>query len=72
MAGRIERECERLDVAFVDTTGTLRAKAADGQLVYYPNDTHVSPLGHEVISQLVIDELRNIDPELGRSVASTR
>lgn len=38
-------------IAFLDLTPHLKAAAADGRVVYYPDDTHWSPIGHEVVAE---------------------
>jgi hypothetical protein len=60
MATQLQAVCERLDVVYVDTTDALRARAAAGELVYYPSDIHFSPHGHEVAGQEIVDAIRHI------------
>ncbi len=60
MATQLKGVCDELDVVFVDTTEALEAKAADGELVYYPLDSHLTPLGHEVVSRLVVDTITDV------------
>lgn len=39
------------DIVFVDLTASLRAEAARGELVYFPDDTHWSERGHRVAGE---------------------
>ena len=49
--------CDELDIRFVDATEPLLARARRGELVYLPFDTHFSPLGHEIVADLLSDAL---------------
>jgi lysophospholipase L1-like esterase len=71
MAAQLKRVCEQLDVAYVDSTEALRTEAADGEMVFYPSDTHLSPRGHEVISRLIVDAIRDIGSHAGRPRRAT-
>jgi hypothetical protein len=59
----LESYCKSLNVHFVDATLSLKNKAQTGELVYLPYDTHLSPLGHQVIADLIVAELRSANVE---------
>jgi hypothetical protein len=60
MAAQLSNLCDRLSIVYVDSTPALRAAAADGQMVYFPSDTHFSLRGHEIVSELLVDTIRDI------------
>lgn len=43
--------CEELGIRFVDATAALKSRAAGGELVYPPFESHLSKIGHEVVAQ---------------------
>jgi hypothetical protein len=45
--------------AFLDLTAALAAPVAAGRLTFLPDDTHWTPLGHEVVAQAILDFLRD-------------
>lgn len=49
--------CQTLGIHFLDMTPDLKEAAHEGQVVYYPMDTHLSPEGHEVIANTLAKEL---------------
>jgi hypothetical protein len=50
--------CAGHDIPFVDATTALQKKAAAGGLVYLPFDTHLSRLGHQVLTDLILENLK--------------
>lgn len=46
------------EIAFVDLTSSLQNAARSGQIVYYPDDTHWSPEGHQVAGRAISNVLR--------------
>ena len=57
MATHLAVVCDRLGVSFIDSTESLIAHSQNGELVYFPSDTHLAPDGHAVISRLVVDAI---------------
>jgi hypothetical protein len=57
MATHLAVLCDRLGVSFIDSTESLTAHSKNGELVYFPSDTHLAPAGHSVISQLVVEAI---------------
>ena len=55
LAPPLERLCAELDIPFVDATPRLRSSAESGVLVYSPFDTHLSPAGHRVVADLIVE-----------------
>jgi hypothetical protein len=45
--------CNSQQIPFLDVTDELKNRAKQGQLVYLPFDTHLSPLGHEAVAELI-------------------
>jgi hypothetical protein len=62
LAFYLESLCGELGVPFVDATPALKDATATGELVYLPFDTHLSPRGHEIVSQLLVDAIRKPAP----------
>lgn len=58
LANHLKTLCDLLEVTFVDTTPGLTERAAAGELVYQAMDTHLSPSGHAIVSELLVDALR--------------
>lgn len=57
LAAYLGRLCRDLAVPFVDATPALRQAAASGELVYLPFDTHLTPRGHVIVSDLLVQAL---------------
>ena len=57
LATHLQQLCERLQVTFVDTTSRLTEHAAGGDLVYQSMDTHLSPTGHKIVAELLVQAL---------------
>ncbi|MFV1994330.1 MAG: hypothetical protein ACC661_02745, partial [Verrucomicrobiales bacterium] len=53
-ARQLENICEELGVPFVDSMPALRALAADGKMVYFPYETHISSLGHQAVAEALL------------------
>ena len=60
LATHLQQLCGQLDVAFVDTTPELTERAAAGDLVYQSMDTHLSPLGHEIVSKMLAQAIEGL------------
>jgi hypothetical protein len=58
IAAHLEALCGELGVSFVDATPLLRAHADQGELVYLPFDTHLSPKGHTIIADRLAEAIR--------------
>jgi hypothetical protein len=61
LATHLQNLCDRLEVPFVDTTTVLAEHAAQGELVYQTMDTHLSPVGHEIVADLLSTTLDNLE-----------
>lgn len=57
LAASLRALCAELGVTFLDLTPLLRERAAAGELVYLPFDTHLSPDGHQIVSEAIAAEL---------------
>ncbi len=57
LAGHLQQLCKTLNVPFVDTTPHLRKHAEQGEIVYLPFDTHMSALGHKIVTKLLVESL---------------
>jgi hypothetical protein len=44
-------------IGFVDLTAALKARAAAGELVYLPDDTHWTPAGHAAVARALAEHL---------------
>jgi len=58
LGGALKSFCASLGVPFVDATGRFAEWTQRGELIYLPYDTHLSPLGHRVLADLVAEQLR--------------
>ena len=62
---RLEELVRRVDprggpgAEFVDLTPVFRARAARGDVLYFPQDSHWSPLGHAVAAKAIAARLRS-------------
>ena len=61
LATHLQNLCDRLEVPFVDTTPVLAEHAAQGELVYQTMDTHLSPVGHEIVANLLSTTLDSLE-----------
>ncbi len=52
------------EIAFLDLTTELNRAAKSGQVLYYPDDTHWSPEGHEVVGRTISNFLTSEFGEL--------
>jgi hypothetical protein len=59
----LEQRCRELGVPFLDATEPLRSAVREGDLVYFPLDTHLSPAGHQVVAELVVEAIRQAGDE---------
>lgn len=56
----VRQLCQELEVPFVSATPALRQAASQGRLVYLPMDTHLSPEGHRVVSDLLLPAIKQV------------
>ncbi|MBJ05526.1 MAG: hypothetical protein CMO40_00180 [Verrucomicrobiaceae bacterium] len=47
------------DIEVVDLTPSLKEVAKTGRMLYYPDDTHWSPDGHQVVADTLVDFLKS-------------
>ncbi len=52
------------EIGFLDLTTELNRAAKNGQMLYYPDDTHWSPEGHEVVGRTISEFLTSEFGEL--------
>ena len=57
-AFQLKQRCDALGIPFADATPRLRESAAGGRLAYLAYDTHLSPEGHEVVGDLIVEAIR--------------
>ena len=57
LAAELEAWAEANDLNYMDLTPALQQAAADGTLVYFLDDAHWTPEGHQVVARTVIDHL---------------
>jgi hypothetical protein len=62
MASHLETLCQKLNVRFLDLTPILKEHSSSGELVYLPLDTHLSPRGHQIVSQQLTKLLERSEP----------
>jgi hypothetical protein len=61
LSTQLKNLCNQMKVAFVDSTTRLKEHASTGALVYQSMDTHLSPVGHEIVAELLVETLENRD-----------
>lgn len=54
----LAERCAELAIAFEDTTPALRARAAAGELPYFPDDVHWNAAGHAAACEVVLGRAR--------------
>jgi hypothetical protein len=54
---QLQEFCAAQQIPYLDATEALQQSAATGKLVYQPFDTHLSPLGHEIVADLIAKEI---------------
>ncbi len=59
LACHLKQLGDKLEVPFVDMTPAFRKSAAAGDLPYLPRDTHLSSLGHQIVSDALVEPLRS-------------
>ncbi len=57
LAAELKTLAEENGIGYMDLTPALRKAAADGTLVYFLDDAHWTPNGHQVAARAVIDHL---------------
>lgn len=57
LGGALKSFCASLGVPFVDATGRFTELTQRGKLIYLPYDTHLSPLGHQVLADVVAERI---------------
>lgn len=65
LAFHLARLCADADVPFIDLTPELRRHAASGVPVFLPYDSHLSPEGHAVTAEVIVQKLAEVG-ERGR------
>lgn len=60
MAGHLRKFCDELSVPFIDATDAMIEAASKGQLVFLQTDTHLSPLGNEVVCDVLIKKITEL------------
>lgn len=60
MSAALSQLCQELGIPFLDLTTALQSAASQGELVYLPLDTHLSPLGHEIVGDAIAELLRQL------------
>jgi hypothetical protein len=58
---QLRQFCEAAQIPFIDATDVLTQRAAAGELVYQPFDTHLSVLGHEAVAELLAAKVQQLD-----------
>ena len=69
LGGALKSFCASLGVPFVDATGRFTELTQRGKLIYLPYDTHLSPLGHQVLADVVAERIAAAGEFPGRSPA---
>lgn len=46
------------EIAFIDFTASFKRAANKGEVLYYPDDSHWSPKGHDIAAQTILESLR--------------
>ena len=54
----LQEFCAAQQINFVDATAALQQEANAGQLVYQAFDTHLAPLGHQTVADLIATALK--------------
>lgn len=57
LAAELQTWADENDIGYMELTPALRETAADGTLVYFLDDAHWTPEGHQVAARAVIDHL---------------
>lgn len=50
--------CYQNGIDFIDPTPTLLKTAEEGKVVYIPMDTHLSPIGHQVVAESLVARIK--------------
>lgn len=72
IAARIQQFLSEAGVLCVDATAALRQSAQAGVMLYPPNDTHLSPQGHQVFSQIIVKHIKGLLDATGSAGAARR
>lgn len=56
-AGLVGQLCANAKIPFVNATSELTERTKAGEIVYLPYDTHLSPRGHQIVADLVVEQL---------------
>ncbi|WP_170359740.1 alginate O-acetyltransferase AlgX-related protein [Ruegeria arenilitoris] len=57
LAAKLQTWADENGIEYMDLTPALQQAAADGTLVYFLDDAHWTPEGHQVVAHMVIDHL---------------
>jgi len=58
LPARLEEWAAAQGIAYLDLTASLQEAAAQGELVYFPDDGHWNATGHEVVAEAVADFIK--------------
>lgn len=58
LPSRLETWCKLHEIHFLDLTSNLKESGSRGELVYFTDDGHWSPKGHEVVSETVSEFIK--------------
>ena len=53
LSQHVQQACAEAGIEFIDPTQQFRHFARNGELVYFPFDTHLSPVGHQKLAELI-------------------
>jgi len=54
----MRRFCARAGIPFVDTTPALAARLAEGENVYFPDESHLNETGEAILAETLASYLR--------------
>ena len=57
LAAKLEAWASMNDIEYMDLTPALKQAAAEGTLVYFLDDAHWTPEGHQVVAHTIVDHL---------------
>ena len=64
LIGLLQSLCDSLQLPFTDATPVLEEGTKAGELVFLPYDTHLSPRGHQLVADLVVQRLHSMGQEV--------
>jgi hypothetical protein len=54
----MQRFCAQAGIAFLDTTPALMARVAEGENVYFPDESHLNETGEAILAETLAAYLR--------------